>query len=147
MIRPKPKYASRDAHAGPWCTCSTCGLLWSQRSMQFQYDFQGGSAPINRQILRCPKCIDGLRYQAKLLIIPPDPPPLFNTRPENYVVDETTWIIDGTAEGGALPTGDIITTGVSSDSGPALIPSQPNPADPGDASDLTTDLPGPQEEA
>lgn len=86
--RPYPKYASRDARRGPITTCSTCGLLWSQSSMSFQYNFRGGNTPINTQILRCPRCIDGLQWQAKLIVIPPDPPPFFNTRPETYAVDE-----------------------------------------------------------
>lgn len=57
--------------------------------MQFQYDFYGGSVPQNSGYLVCPRCLDDLAYQFKLLILPPDPKPIMNTRPENYFVDET----------------------------------------------------------
>lgn len=128
--RPKPKYASRDATHGPWVTCGECGLLWSQCDMAFQFDFQGGPVPINLNLLRCPKCITPYTWQRKLLIIPPDPPPFFNTRPENYTVDETQWL--------TTQDGDILTT----QSGDDLITSIPNPDEDGNTTHLTTDIPG-----
>ncbi len=60
--------------------------------MQFQYDFMGGSVPQSLGILVCQRCLDDLNWQQKLLILPPDPMPIFNTRPESYVVDETNWL-------------------------------------------------------
>lgn len=90
--RPKPKYASRDAHRGPWTQCSDCGFQWSQTDMAFQYDYVGGPSPINLGYLRCPRCITPFTEQRRLIIIPPDPPVFFNTRPENYVVDEANFL-------------------------------------------------------
>ncbi len=116
-VRAKPKYASRDAHAGPWTVCSDCGLQWSQKDMQFQYDYVGGPTPINLMYLRCPRCVAPLTEQRRLLIIPPDPPPLFNTRPENYYVDEARFLLTEDL--------DIITT----ESDVALTPNIPNPQD------------------
>lgn len=133
--RPHPKYASNDARRGPWANCSDCGFNWSLSDLQFQYDFQGGSVPTNTGWLRCPRCITPLTYQRKLIIIPPDPPPIFNTRPEPYYVDQTDWLTSGSDY-----DGDIITTGVTSDSGAALIKSQPNPADNADTSVLAASL-------
>lgn len=55
--------------------------------------------PQNTGLLVCDTgCLDDLAYQFKLLILPPDPQPFFNTRPENYIVDETNWLttVDGT---------------------------------------------------
>lgn len=96
--RPHPKYASNDPHAGPWAVCSDCGFNWSLSSLHWQYDFAGTSVPINKGWLRCPRCITPVNYQKQLIIIPPDPPPIFNTRPETYTVDETNWLVtdDGT---------------------------------------------------
>lgn len=122
--RPQPKYASKNASLGPWTTCDVCGFLDNLSRMQFQYDFKGGSTPQNTGFLKCKRCLDGLRWQAKLLIIPPDPPPIMNTRPENYVVDETNWLTTGDDN-----DGDIITTGATDGTGDALISSQPDPAD------------------
>lgn len=115
--RPYPKYASRDAHAGPLTTCSTCGLLWNGSDMGFQYDFRGGSSPINTQILRCPRCFDSLAYQQKLLIIPPDPPTFYNVRPEPYSVDEANWLTTNEQQIILTEADEPITTNI------------PNPAD------------------
>lgn len=124
----KPKYSTRDAHAGPWTTCDRCGLIDNLSRMQFQYDFLGGSTPQNLHLLHCSRCMDDLNYQRKLIIIPPDPPPIFNTRPENYVVDETNWL--------TTDDGSILTT----DDGVPFITSEPNPADSASASQLLAEL-------
>src|SRR5262249_19242830 len=97
-VRFKPKYASRDPHQGPWCTCDRCGFVWSGSRMAFQYDFMGGAVPQSLGLLVCPICTDDLNWQAKLLILPPDPAPFRNTRAEPYNVDE------------AGPTQDLVAT-------------------------------------
>ncbi len=85
--------------------------------MQFQYDFVGGPTPQNLGILVCPTCLDDLNYQNMLFILPPDPAPTFNTRPEPYAVDETDWL--------TTQSGDIIDT----QDGAQFITQIPNPAD------------------
>lgn len=99
--------------------------------MQFQYDFLGGSVPQSLGLLVCPTCLDDLSWQQKLLILPPDPPPFFNTRPEPYVVDETDWL--------TTQDDDIITT----QSSELLTPTVPNPADAADISYLTSTISAP----
>lgn len=96
--------------------------------MQFQYDYVGGSTPQNLHYLRCPRCITPVNPQFKLIIIPPDPPPIFNTRPENYVVDETNWLV--TDDGSILTTED----------GDPFITSEPNPADSASTTQLVSEL-------
>lgn len=127
--RPSPKYASKDARRGPWTTCPQCGLIWNLCDMQFQFDFQGGVAPINTNLLRCPKCITPLTWQRQLIVIPPDPPPIFNTRPEPYTVDETNWL--------TTQDYDIFET---VDGSEEYITSMPNPATAGNTSYLTASI-------
>lgn len=91
--------------------------MTSQNRMQFQYDFVGGATPQNLGLLVCPTCLDDLQYQNMLLILPPDPAPIWNTRPEPYAVDETNWL--------TTQDGDIITT----QDGDPFITTIPNPAD------------------
>lgn len=98
--------------------------------MQFQYDFVGGPTPQNLGLLVCQKCLDDLAYQFQLIVLPPDPAPTFNTRPETYTVDETDWLVTQDDE--------IITTQTDS----PITPTEPNPEDPANASNLTTRLPG-----
>lgn len=114
--RPSPKYASKSPGLGSaWSACDRCGFQWNQRNLQWQYNFQGGSTPQNLRFLHCPLCIDPLGYQQKLIVVPADPSPLFNTRPEPYVVDETNWM--------TTQSGDIIDT----QSGLNFVTSIPDP--------------------
>lgn len=84
--------------------------------MQFQYDYMGGSTPQNLGVLVCSRCLDELSFQNKLLILPPDPKPFFNTRPEPYAVDETNWM---TTEGGSV---------IDTQDGESIITPVPNPS-------------------
>lgn len=132
--RPQPKYASKDAHRGPWSTCDRCGFINNLSSLQFQYMYNGSAVPINTRLLVCERCIDPLNPQFKLLIIPPDPPPIANTRPENYVVDETNWLTTGTDN-----DGDTLADGA----GDSFISNQPNPADNADTTVLACSIAAP----
>ena len=123
--RPHPRRTTTDPHAGPWTTCDRCSFVVSMNRMQFQYDYMGGSSPQNLGLLVCEKCLDDLSFQQKLLILPPDPQPIFNTRPENYVVDETNWLT--TVEDEIYDT----------TSGDDYITTTPNPSQNPDATVLT----------
>ncbi len=114
--RPHPRRATTNPHDGPWTTCDRCGFVTSMNKMQFQYDFVGGATPQNLGFLVCPTCLDGLSFQNMLLILPPDPAPIFNTRPEPYAVDETNWLTSH--------DGDILST----QDGEEFITSIPSPS-------------------
>jgi hypothetical protein len=101
--------------------------------MAFQFDFLGGSTPENTRFLKCPKCMDALNFQRKLIIIPPDPPPIYNTRPEPYDLDETDWL--STTE--LLPANEQIIT--TQDSIP-IITQTPDPASVAETSQISASL-------
>lgn len=91
--RPHPQGTTTNPHDGPWTSCDRCGRIYSANRMRFQYDYMGGNVPQNLGLLVCDTgCLDALNFQQKLLILPPDPPPFYNTRPEPYAVDETNWL-------------------------------------------------------
>ena len=77
----------------------------------------GGSVPQRTGFLYCTYCLDDINFQRKLIVIPPDPPPFANLRPEPYVIDSTNWL--------TTQDGDIIDT----QDGESYITSIPNPAD------------------
>lgn len=79
-------------------------------------------------MLHCPKCYDPPTWQRSLIVIPPDPPMLFNTRPENYVVDGTNWL---------TTMDDVIYDTVS---GTDYITSNPNPSQVGNTTNLVASL-------
>lgn len=85
--------------------------------------------PQNTGFLVCPKHLDPLNPQDTPYILPPDPLPVYNARPENYVLDESSWL--GTQDGDTITTEDDVpfTTAI------------PNPDDPADTTHLTTDIP------
>jgi hypothetical protein len=55
--------------------------------LQFQYQWAGFQL-INLRYLVCETCLDRPAPFLKALVLPPDPPPIFNVRPEPYSVDE-----------------------------------------------------------
>lgn len=71
-----------------------CGFVTNLNKMVWQHDFRGTPSPINTRILTCgrPGCLDIPQPQNSPIILSPDPEPIFNARPENYVLDETSWL-------------------------------------------------------
>ena len=99
--------------------CSRCGFRFNLKNLVWQYAYQGSPMPQNTNQLVCtrPGCWDQLNPQDMPYILPPDPPPIFNARPENYVLDETNWL--------TTQDGDIITT----EGDTPFITPIPNPGD------------------
>lgn len=88
--------------------------------MVYQYNYRGSSTPQNTRILTCgrPSCLDSLNPQDAPFVLPPDPLPILNARPESYYVDETNWL--------TTDDGSVLTT----DDGTQFITSNPNPSTP-----------------
>lgn len=65
--------------------CDRCNFryLHSDLSWQFQY---AGAKLQNLRLLVCFRCLDAPQPQLKTIVIPPDPLPVFNARPEHYAV-------------------------------------------------------------
>ncbi|TXH15040.1 MAG: hypothetical protein E6R03_08065 [Hyphomicrobiaceae bacterium] len=114
--RPHPRGTTTNPSDGPWQTCQRCGFVVSQSRISFQFDYMGGPTPMNTGLMVCGRCLDVPNEQFRLLILPPDPAPIFNTNPEPYAIDETNWL--------TTQDDEIITT-----QDDALItPTEPNPA-------------------
>ena len=73
-----------------WGTCDRCGFITNHHKLIWQ-DQYAGLQLINVGLLVCDPCYDEPQQQLMTIILPPDPDPVFNARPENYVVDETDW--------------------------------------------------------
>ena len=67
--------------------CDRCGFLYNLLDLRFQYDW-AATAMINRQLRVCPTCYDTPQQQLRAIVLPPDPPPVWQPRPEPYLVDE-----------------------------------------------------------
>ena len=90
-------------------------MIWQLDALQWQYAYQGSTQPQNTRFLVCPKHLDPLNAQDTPNILPPDPIPVFNARPEPYVLDETSWL--------TTQDGDTITA----ENGETFITPLPNP--------------------
>lgn len=70
-----------------WATCDRCGFNFNHYMLQWQYQWTGFKLT-NLRILVCDSCLDKPAPFLQAIILPPDPPPLFNVRPEPYALDE-----------------------------------------------------------
>jgi hypothetical protein len=70
-----------------WAICDRCGFNWNLYKLSWQYQFEGFQL-VNLRILVCPDCIDKPAEFLRALVLPADPPPLLNQRPEPYTIDE-----------------------------------------------------------
>src|SRR5262245_9039948 len=67
--------------------CDRCGMHYNHHKLRWQYDWRGPKLQ-NLRFLICESCYD--KYQEngqRTIILPPDPVPIMNARPEMYVAD------------------------------------------------------------
>lgn len=71
-------------------TCDRCGFLYNLNALKFQYQWSGTQL-INLQLRVCTvTCYDKPSEFLRTIILPPDPVPLEQPRPEPYAVDESS---------------------------------------------------------
>lgn len=128
-----PKGAEVDPdNPRAWGTCDRCGFVQNLDKLQWQYAYRGLSMPQNTRLLVCSdRCLDPLNPQDTPIILPPDPLPVFNARPEPYLLDEASWLL--------TQDGEIITTQDGEYFGTAI----PNPSDTANTTRLTSSIVAP----
>jgi hypothetical protein len=88
-LRPHPRRARVDpSNLVAWATCDGCGFEVSHDLLRWQYEYAGPGL-INTRVLRCPLCINKPNPTLRTIVLPPDPDPLLNARPEPYAIDES----------------------------------------------------------
>lgn len=71
-----------------WGVCDRCGRWYNLEHLVFQKQYAGVGL-VNLNSLVCPEtCLDELQPQLTATILPPDPDPVFDARPEYYSLDE-----------------------------------------------------------
>jgi hypothetical protein len=87
-MRPHPRRArTNPTSPRAWGTCDRSGFVLNQENMQWQYEWSGTSL-VNKRVLVAPDMLDEPNRQLGTFILPPDPPPIMNARPEQYNIDE-----------------------------------------------------------
>ena len=106
--------------------CDRCGFRYFLRDLRWQYQWAGAQL-INLQLRVCDKCLDEPSAFLKTIVLPPDPPPLFNIRPEYAASLETDLFVDETT---GVPFADEVTETPlmrESDGSPQSPPYEDNP--------------------
>lgn len=87
-MRPHARHARVDANA-PVATgvCDRCNFQWPLNQLVYQHDWRGNTLA-NLRIRVCSICLDKPFIFNRPLILPPDPPPVLDPRPEQYAVEE-----------------------------------------------------------
>lgn len=84
--RARTSARSPRAHA----ICDRCGFRYNHDQLNFQMQWAGRTV-INTQMLVCSHCLDNLQEQLRSIVIPPDPLPIPNPRPQAFEGPETNW--------------------------------------------------------
>jgi len=110
--------------------CDRCGFRFNLKDLAWQYSFQGSFSLQNTRILTCQRgtCNDPPNPQDAAYILPPDPVPVLNGRPEPYAIDETSWL--------STQDGNVITD----ESGNPILTSIPNLDDAANTSNLVSSI-------
>lgn len=81
--------------------CDRCAFLYNLNDLQWQFQFNG-TGLINLRLLVCDRCLDVPQPQLLSPVLPPDPMPVFNARPEPYQLDEVDYL--ATQDGNPIET-------------------------------------------
>ncbi len=87
-------YASRSGHASTsvlkpraFGVCDRCNRWFNHYRLKWQYDWRGTSL-LNTRNLVCSQCLDKPQQQLRAIVLPADPVPIQNPRPEPFEIDE-----------------------------------------------------------
>ena len=117
---------SPTAHA----ICDRCSFRYQHSDLRFQYQWSGVKLQ-NLRLLVCRRCYDSPQPALKTIVIPPDPMPVLNARPEQYAVTVPNFVatesatFDGadiTTEGGDDLIWEIGDTPLPDPNNPAIYP-------------------------
>lgn len=110
--------------------CDRCSFVYNRTDLSWQFQWQGVKLQ-NLRLLVCKTCLDMPQPALKTIIIPPDPLPVLNPRPEQYAVTVPNFVAtetppfegsDITTEGGDNIIWEDQTTPLPDPNNPSLYP-------------------------
>lgn len=69
-----------------WGICDRCGFLYNKQDLRWQYEWFGPRTQNTNQLV-CDDCLDDLQEQLRTFVLPADPTPIINPRPEQGVIN------------------------------------------------------------
>lgn len=88
--RPHGRAFTNPNNPRSYAICDRCGLQYNHDRLAFQFDFRGPQLQ-NLRILVCERCTDRPSPGYRPIIVPPDPLPIQNPRPEWFAADENNY--------------------------------------------------------
>lgn len=85
-MRPHGRYSVDSQSPRAKAVCDRCGFEYQLSDLRWQFEWSGPKLQ-NLRIFVCEGCLDKPQINIKTFVIPPDPVPVQNPRPENYVYD------------------------------------------------------------
>ncbi len=82
--RPHSNAYANPAAPSAWAQCDRCDQTYLHSTLRWQVQWAGPHLQ-NLRLLVCDRCYDTPQPQLKPRILPPDPVPVMNARPFNYV--------------------------------------------------------------
>lgn len=70
--------------------CDRCGGVYNHVDLSWQFDWAGAGL-INKRLLVCGHCSDTPQQQLRSIVLPADPTPIMNPRPQDYVTASTDY--------------------------------------------------------
>lgn len=70
--------------------CDRCGFLYNLADLGYQFQW-AGTELVNKRIRVCETCMDEPSMFLKTGILPPDPLPVIDARPEPYAIDQVDY--------------------------------------------------------
>lgn len=87
-MRPHPRRARTNPQSPrAWATDDRSGFVGNHDNLSWQFDWRGTQL-INTRVLVYADQLDTPQRQLGTIILPPDPLPVLNARPEQYAIDE-----------------------------------------------------------
>ena len=89
--RARTSSSNPQAHA----ICDACGFRYNRVDLRMQMEWRGASMA-SKNLLVCHRCYDVPQEQLRAFVVPADPMPIINPRPENFAVAvaETIYLTD-----------------------------------------------------
>lgn len=100
-----------------WGICDGCSFLYSLSDLSPQMEYRGDKL-MPTGFKKCPTCIDVPYQFNRPLILPPDPVPVSDPRPERYVLAETNYRTTMTGDRRVTQSGD---NRVTQETGDAML--------------------------
>lgn len=86
-MRPHGHFSVDQRYPRALGTCDFCGRIYNHDTLRWNFQWVGPKLQ-NQRFLVCNDCWDIPQEQLRTIVLPPDPVPIQNARPENYVSDD-----------------------------------------------------------